>query len=158
MKALVQRVKYARVTVGGRETGSVGQGLLILLGVMPEDDEKFADYLADRCAGLRIFEDEQGKMNRSLLDIGGAALVVSQFTLCADVSAGRRPSFSGAAHPAKADALYEYFKQALEKLGVRTASGEFGADMLVELGNDGPVTIMLETTLNFAGKPALKPN
>ena len=156
MKALVQRVKYAKVTVNARETGSIGQGLLILLGVMPDDDERFADYLADRCAGLRIFEDEAGKMNRSLLDINGAALVVSQFTLCADVSAGRRPSFSGAAHPEKADALYEYFKKSLQKLGITVASGEFGADMLVELGNDGPVTIMLETTLNTAGKPALK--
>lgn len=156
MKALIQRVKYAKVTVDGCVTGSIGQGMLILLGVMPEDDERFAGYLADRCAGLRIFEDEQGKMNRSLLDIGGEALVVSQFTLCADVSAGRRPSFSGAAHPEKADALYEYFKGALEKLGVHTASGVFAADMLVELGNDGPVTMMLETTLNSAGKPALK--
>ena len=156
MKALIQRVKYAKVTVEGRETGSIGQGLLILLGVMPEDDERFADYLADRCAGLRIFEDEQGKMNRSLLDIGGEALVVSQFTLCADVSAGRRPSFPGAAHPEKADALYEHFKGALEKLGIYIASGVFAADMLVELGNDGPVTMMLETTLNSAGKPALK--
>ena len=93
MKALIQRVKCGSVTVGDRLTGSIGQGLVILLGVMPEDTEQLADYLADRCAGLRIFEDEQGKMNRSLLDIGGAALVISQFTLCADVSAGRRPSF-----------------------------------------------------------------
>ena len=155
MKALIQRVKYGRVTVAGRETGSIGQGLVILLGVMPDDDERIADYLADRCAGLRIFEDEQGKMNRSLIDINGAALVVSQFTLCADVSAGRRPSFSGAAHPEKADALYEYFKTAMQKLGITTASGEFGADMLVEIGNDGPVTMMLETTINAAGKPAL---
>ena len=156
MKALVQRVKCGRVTVGTRETGSIGQGLVILLGVMPEDDERMADYLADRCAGLRIFEDEQGKMNRSLVDIGGAALVVSQFTLCADVSAGRRPSFSGAAHPEKADKLYEYFKSALQKLGVPVASGEFGADMLVHIENDGPVTMMLETTINASGKPALK--
>ena len=156
MKALIQRAKCGRVTVGDRETGAIGQGLVILLGVMPEDDEKIADYLADRCAGLRIFEDEQGKMNRSLTDINGSALVVSQFTLCADVSAGRRPSFSGAAHPEKADALYEYFKAALQKLGVPVASGEFGADMLVHIENDGPVTMMLETTINAAGKPALK--
>ena len=156
MKALIQRVKYAKVTVDGQITGSIGQGLLILLGVMPEDDERFADYLADRCAGLRIFEDDQGKMNRSLLDINGEALVVSQFTLCADVSAGRRPSFSGAAHPDKANELYEYFKSSLQKLGVSVASGIFAADMMVELGNDGPVTMMLETTLNTAGKPALK--
>ena len=157
MKALIQRVKYGKVTVDGRETGSIGQGLVILLGVMPDDDEKIADYLADRCAGLRIFEDDQGKMNRSLIDINGAALVVSQFTLCADVSAGRRPSFSSAAAPDKADKLYEYFKLALQKLNITVASGEFGADMFVELGNDGPVTIMMETTTNSAtGKPALK--
>lgn len=156
MKALIQRVKCGRVTVGTRETGAIGQGLVIFLGVMPEDDERIADYLADRCAGLRIFEDEQGKMNRSLTDIKGAALVVSQFTLCADVSAGRRPSFSGAAHPEKADALYEYFKAALQKLNVPVASGEFGADMLVHIENDGPVTMMLETVINASGKPALK--
>ena len=156
MKALIQRAKCGKVTVGDRLTGAIGQGLVILLGVMPEDDEKIADYLADRCAGLRIFEDEDGKMNRSLLDIGGEALVISQFTLCADVSAGRRPSFSGAARPEYADKLYEYFKSALAKTGIRVASGEFGAEMLVHIENDGPVTIMLETTTNAAGKPALK--
>ena len=156
MKALIQRVKCGSVTVGDRVTGSIGQGLVILLGVMPEDTEQLADYLADRCAGLRIFEDEQGKMNRSLLDIGGAALVISQFTLCADVSAGRRPSFSTAAAPEMADKLYEYFKSSLQKLGIPVASGEFGADMLVHIENDGPVTMMLETTFNAAGKPALK--
>lgn len=156
MKALIQRVRRGRVTVGGRETGSIGPGLVILLGVMPEDDEKIAAYLADRCAGLRIFEDEQGKMNRSLIDISGSALVVSQFTLCADVSAGRRPSFSAAAPPAQANALYEYFKTALSGLGITTASGEFGADMLVEIENDGPVTMMLESCITPAGKPALR--
>ena len=156
MKALIQRAKCGKVTVGDRLTGAIGQGLVILLGVMPEDDEKIADYLADRCAGLRIFEDEDGKMNRSLLDIGGEALVISQFTLCADVSAGRRPSFSGAARPEYADKLYEYFKSALARTGIRVASGEFGAEMLVHIENDGPVTIMLETTTNAAGKPALK--
>ena len=113
MKALIQRVNRGRVTVLGRETGAIGAGLVILLGVMPEDDERIAEYLADRCAGLRIFEDEQGKMNKSLLDIGGSALVISQFTLCADVSAGRRPSFNSAAHPEKANPLYEHFKAAL---------------------------------------------
>lgn len=156
MKALIQRAKCGSVTVDGSVTGAIGQGLVILLGVMPEDDERIADYLADRCAGLRIFEDEQGKMNRSLLDIQGSALVISQFTLCADVSAGRRPSFSGAARPEQADSLYEYFKSALGKLGVPVASGIFGAEMLVHIENDGPVTMMLETTLNAAGKPALK--
>ena len=156
MKALIQRAKCGKVTVGDRLTGAIGQGLVILLGVMPEDNEKIADYLADRCAGLRIFEDEDGKMNRSLLDIGGEALVISQFTLCADVSAGRRPSFSGAARPEYADKLYEYFKSALARTGIRVASGEFGAEMLVHIENDGPVTIMLETTTNAAGKPALK--
>ena len=156
MKALIQRVSRGRVTVLGRETGAIGAGLVILLGVMPEDDERMAEYLADRCAGLRIFEDEQGKMNKSLLDIGGSALVISQFTLCADVSAGRRPSFNSAAHPEKANPLYEHFKAALARLGVPVASGEFGAEMLVEIDNVGPVTMMLETTINAAGKPALR--
>ena len=145
MKALIQRVKYAKVTVDSEITGSIGQGLLILLGVMPEDDERFADYLADRCAGLRIFEDEQGKMNRSLLDINGEALVVSQFTLCADVSAGRRPSFSGAAHPDKANELYEYFKSLVKNEVKHVGCGEFGADMEVSLVNDGPVTIIMNS-------------
>ena len=156
MKALIQRANRGRVTVHGRETGAIGTGLVILLGVMPEDDERMAEYLADRCAGLRIFEDEQGKMNKSLIDINGSALVISQFTLCADVSAGRRPSFSGTAHPEKANALYEHFKSALAKLGIPVASGEFGAEMLVEIDNAGPVTLMLETTVNAAGKPALR--
>ena len=156
MKALIQRVRRGRVSVDGQETGSIGQGLVILLGVMPEDDERIADYLADRCAGLRIFEDEAGKMNRSLLDIGGGALVVSQFTLCADLSAGRRPSFSGAAKPELADKLYIRFKEALARLGVEVASGIFAADMLVEIENDGPVTMMLETFINASGKPALR--
>ena len=157
MKALIQRVRRGRVSVDGQETGSIGQGLVILLGVMPEDDERIADYLADRCAGLRIFEDENGKMNRSLLDIGGGALVVSQFTLCADLSAGRRPSFSGAAKPELADRLYIRFKEALSRLGVaEVASGIFAADMLVEIENDGPVTMMLETFINASGKPALR--
>ena len=146
MKALIQRVKYAKVTVEGCVTGSIGQGMLILLGVMPEDDERFAGYLADRCAGLRIFEDEQGKMNRSLLDIGGEALVVSQFTLCADVSHGRRPSFIGSAPPDIANDLYEKFCDELLSHGVKkVAKGVFGADMDVELINDGPVTIIMDT-------------
>ena len=156
MRALIQRVRHAEVRIDGEVSGSIGQGILVLLGVAPDDDEKIGAYLADRCAGLRIFEDEQGKMNKSLIDINGSALVISQFTLCADVSAGRRPSFSGAAHPEKANILYEHFKSALAKLGIPVASGEFGAEMLVEIDNAGPVTMMLETTVNAAGKPALR--
>ena len=144
MKALIQRVKYGKVTVDGRETGSIGQGLVILLGVMPDDDEKIADYLADRCAGLRIFEDDQGKMNRSLLDISGSMLIVSQFTLYGDTSKGRRPGFDAAAKPDVAIPLYEAFINEVRRYGVTVGTGEFGADMLVTLENDGPVTFMLE--------------
>ena len=156
MKALIQRVTSGSVSVDGNVVGRTAQGLVILLGVMPEDDAAAADFLAERCATLRIFEDENGKMNRSLLDIAGGALVISQFTLCADVSAGRRPSFSTAAKPDVAVPLYERFTEKLKSCGIPVGTGIFGADMQVEIHNDGPVTIMLETTLNNAGKLALK--
>ena len=146
MRALIQRVKYASVAVEGQTIGKIEQGLLVLLGVGPQDSEKEADFLADKCANLRIFVDENDKMNRSLLDIGGEMLVVSQFTLYADCKKGRRPSFIGAAAPAQADALYEYFQQKAKDAGVKKVEhGSFGADMKVELLNDGPVTIMLDT-------------
>ena len=146
MRALIQRVKYASVAVEGQTIGKIEQGLLVLLGVGPQDTEKEADFLADKCANLRIFVDENDKMNLSLLDIGGEMLVVSQFTLYADCIKGRRPSFSGAAAPAQADALYEYFQQKAKDAGVKKVEhGSFGADMKVELLNDGPVTIMLDT-------------
>ena len=146
MRALLQRVTYASVTVEGELISKTGEGLLILLGVGPEDTEKEADFLADKCANLRIFHDENGKMNRSLLDVKGDALVVSQFTLYADCKKGRRPAFTGAAGPDKANALYEYFlaQMAQKDIG-QVGHGVFGADMKVELLNDGPVTIMLDT-------------
>ena len=126
--------------------GKISEGLLVLLGVGPNDTEKEADFLAKKCANLRIFTDENDKMNLSLLDIGGQMLVVSQFTLYADCSHGRRPAFIGAAAPELANRLYEYFQQSVQKEGVQTVQhGIFGADMKVELLNNGPVTILLDT-------------
>lgn len=144
MRALVQRVSEARVTVAGRETGAIGAGLLVLVCAMQGDAEANAAALAARVARLRIFRDDQGKMNRSLLDTGGAALVVSQFTLAADTARGHRPGFSAAAEPALAAALCETVAEGLEALGVPVARGRFGAEMAVALINDGPVTIWLE--------------
>ena len=146
MRALVQRVTHASVTVEGDCVGKISEGLLVLLGVGPNDTEKEADFLAKKCANLRIFTDENDKMNLSLLDIGGQMLVVSQFTLYADCSHGRRPAFIGAAAPELANRLYEYFQQSVQKEGVQTVQhGIFGADMKVELLNDGPVTILMDT-------------
>ncbi len=144
MKAVVQRVSGARVRVEEETVGEIGRGLCILLGVAHEDDGAAAVRLAGRIARLRIFENEEGRFDRSLLDVGGAALVVSQFTLIADTAKGNRPSFSGAAPPEQAEALYEALCSELEDLGVRVATGRFGARMAVELVNDGPVTIVLE--------------
>ncbi|MBQ9804767.1 MAG: D-tyrosyl-tRNA(Tyr) deacylase [Lentisphaeria bacterium] len=155
MRALIQRVKEAQVRVGGDIIGSIGPGLLVLLGVAPEDDEQIGAYLADRCAGLRIFEDENGKMNRSLTDVNGAMLVISQFTLFADTTQGRRPYFGNAAPPDLAERLYESFKR--DAAGaVPVQCGSFGADMQVSLCNDGPVTIMLEAVRNESGKITLR--
>lgn len=147
MKAVIQRVSSARVDVGEETLGQIETGLLVLLGVAEGDTETECDQLARKTAELRIFEDAAGKMNRSLCDIGGEALVVSQFTLCADCSHGRRPSFIGAAAPSAAIPLYERFMQRLRlSPGVRNVqSGRFGADMKVSLVNDGPVTILLDT-------------
>ena len=145
MRALVQRVREARVTVAGRETGAIGEGLLILVCAMQGDGEAEADTLARKIARLRIFRDAEGKMNRALLDTGGAALVVSQFTLAADSSRGNRPGFSTAAPPAEGERLYAYFSDRLRSEGIRVANGEFGADMDVALVNQGPVTIWLDT-------------
>lgn len=144
MRALVQRVSAARVKVGGRTVGEIGPGLLILLGVGGGDSEREADVLAAKIAKLRIFSDAAGKMNRSVLEAGNAALVVSQFTLYADTSRGNRPSFGAAAAPEEADRLYRYFSDALRVLGLHVATGVFGADMQVSLTNDGPVTVWLE--------------
>jgi D-tyrosyl-tRNA(Tyr) deacylase len=139
LKAVVQRVSRARVTPGG----AIEAGLCVLLGVAEGDEEAAADALAGKIARLRIFPDDDGKFDRSLLDTGGAALVVSQFTLIADTRKGNRPSFAGAARPEAAEPLYERFCSALRELGVHVETGVFGADMEVELVNDGPVTILL---------------
>ncbi len=146
MKAVVQRVSRARVRVGEEVAGEIGSGLCVLLGVARGDDAAAASRLAGRVARLRIFEDEQGRFDRSLLEAGGEALVVSQFTLIADTAKGNRPSFSDAAPPEEADPLYEAFCDALHELGVPVETGIFDALMAVELENDGPVTIVLETT------------
>lgn len=142
MKAILQRVKFAKVEVDGETVGEIGQGFLVLLGVAKEDDKKEAEVLSNKIAGLRVFTDENDKMNLSLDDIGGEVLVISNFTLCADCSHGRRPSFIAAARPEQAEPLYEYFCQRLRDAGVKkVAQGIFGADMAVSLLNDGPVTI-----------------
>jgi D-aminoacyl-tRNA deacylase len=144
MRAVVQRVTGARVTVGGNLAGEIGPGLCLLLGVARGDGRAAAERLAGKVARLRVFENEAGKFDRSLLDTGGAALVVSQFTLIADTAKGNRPSFTEAAPPEEAEPLYEIFCEALETLGVHVERGVFGARMEVELVNDGPVTIVLE--------------
>lgn len=144
MRAVVQRVSSARVTVGGEVVGEIDHGLCVLLGVAESDDEARAARLAGKVARLRIFDDDAGRFDRSLLDTGGAALVVSQFTLIADTRKGNRPSFSEAAPPELAEPLYERFCAELEALGATVARGVFGGRMAVELVNDGPVTIVLE--------------
>lgn len=146
MKAVIQRVTNAKVTVDGEITGEIGQGFLVLLGVTEDDTEKEMKLLAKKVAEIRIFTDENDKMNLSLDKVDGEVLVVSQFTLCADLSHGRRPSFIKSAKPDKANKLYEQFCDELRTLGVRkVATGIFGADMKVELLNDGPVTIVMNT-------------
>ena len=145
MRALLQRVSRAAVRVEGEEIARIGRGLLILLGVAHADGLEDAGRLAERCAGLRIFEDEAGKMNRSVIDVAGEALVVSQFTLVADLSRGRRPGFDLAARPDLAEAAYGRFCSGLESAGVPVFRGRFGASMQVELVNEGPATFLLET-------------
>ena len=144
MRAVVQRVSQASVSVGGEVVGDVGRGVVVLVGVTHGDTEEQAEWLARKIAGLRIFEDNEGKMNAGLLDTDGAALVISQFTLYADCRKGRRPSFTNAAMPEVAEPLVEHFAQALRDHGVPVETGVFGAHMLVEIYNDGPVTILLE--------------
>ena len=145
MRALLQRVSRAEVRVDGRAVGSIGHGLLVLLGVGRGDDEATADALARRICELRIFQDDDGRTNRSILDVAGQALVVSQFTLYADTGRGRRPGFTDAAAPDLAADLWRRVADGIEAQGVRTALGEFGAEMAVELVNDGPFTIWLDT-------------
>lgn len=144
MKIVLQRVSGASVEVSGQVIGSIGKGLLLLVGVEVGDEEKNADFLADRCLGLRIFEDEDGKMNKSVVDIGGQVLAVSQFTLSADLSKGRRPSFTTAMPPDSAEKLFSYFVERLRGSGLTIETGRFGAKMQVALQNDGPVTFILE--------------
>lgn len=145
MRAVVQRVSEARVSVEGAVLGEIGPGLMVLVCAMQGDGEAEAEKLAAKLARLRIFRDDEGRMNRSVLDAGGAALVVSQFTLAADISRGNRPGFSAAAEPSEGRRLYEHFAAALQREGVPVATGRFGADMQVALVNDGPVTIWMET-------------
>jgi D-tyrosyl-tRNA(Tyr) deacylase len=145
VRAVIQRVASARVLVDGEAVGEIASGLCVLLGVAEDDDEDAARRLAGKVARLRIFENEEGKFDRGVLDVGGAALVVSQFTLIADTAKGNRPSFSHAARPAEAEHLYDAFCAALRAEGIDVAAGVFGARMQVELLNDGPVTIVLET-------------
>ena len=144
MRAVVQRVSQASVNVGGEIVGAIKRGVVVLVGVTHGDTEEQAEWLARKIAGLRIFEDNEGKMNAGLLDADGAALVISQFTLYADCRKGRRPSFTNAAMPEVAEPLVEHFAQALRDHGVPVETGVFGAHMLVEIYNDGPVTILLE--------------
>ena len=145
MRAVVQRVSGARVTVEGREVGAIGPGLLALIGVGHDDRERDARWIAGKLAGLRVFEDDSGKMNRSVLDVGGAVLVVSQFTLLGDCRKGRRPSFVAAAPPAHAGPLVTRVADELVSLGVSVSCGEFGAHMAVGLTNDGPVTLVIDS-------------
>lgn len=145
MRAVLQRVREARVEVDGKTVGAIGRGLLILIGVARHDTQADADYLAEKIVGLRIFPDEEGKMNRSVAEVGGELLVVSQFTLYADTRKGRRPSFDQAAPQQQARDLYEYFLAALRARGMRVETGVFQAMMQVHLVNDGPVTIICES-------------
>jgi len=145
MRAVIQRIKEGSVTVDDREVARIGIGLLVLLGVNRGDAETDADYMAEKVAGLRIFADAEGKMNRSLIEIGGEMLVVSQFTLCGDCRKGRRPSFIEAAPPDLAERLYERFVSIVKAKGLRVGTGRFGAAMAVSLVNDGPVTLIVES-------------
>jgi D-tyrosyl-tRNA(Tyr) deacylase len=149
MRAVVQRVSHAQVTVEEKISGQIELGLLVFLGVAREDTEADAKYLAEKIYGLRIFEDDQGKMNRSVADVGGSVLAVSQFTLYGDVRRGKRPSFDDAAEPGKARQLYEFFVEQIRASGLRCETGQFQAMMKVELVNEGPVTILLDSRKGF---------
>ena len=145
MRAVLTRVNSASVSIDGQVVGKIGKGFLILLGVGPEDDETHSRYLAEKALGLRVFEDENGKMNKALEDVGGQVLVVSQFTLYGNCRKGRRPSFTDAAPPELGNRLYAHFLAQCEELGYPPQHGQFGADMQVESVNDGPVTLILDT-------------
>jgi D-aminoacyl-tRNA deacylase len=149
MRAVIQRVSRAQVSVNGTVTGEIGRGLVVLLGVGQSDTESDADYLAEKVSGLRVFEDSEGKMNRSLAEVGGAVLLVSQFTLYGDVRRGKRPSFDAAAPPQKARELYAYFLERIRAAGLPCETGRFQEMMQVELVNEGPVTILLDSEKKF---------
>jgi len=149
MRAVIQRVSRAVVTVAQEQVGTIGQGVVVLLGIHREDQETDLDWLVDKIVYLRIFEDAEGKMNRSLLDTGGAMLIISQFTLYGDCRQGRRPGYSAAARPDQAEALYERFIKAVRQYGIQTETGRFQAMMAVELVNDGPVTLLLDSAKMF---------
>jgi D-aminoacyl-tRNA deacylase len=149
MRAVVQRVSRAKVSVNGGTTGEIGLGLLVFLGVGREDGDEDVDYLVDKIAGLRVFEDEGGKMNRSVIEAGGSVLAVSQFTLYGDVRRGKRPSFDAAAAPDNARRLYELFVERIRAAGLRCETGRFQQTMQVELVNEGPVTILLDSKKEF---------
>jgi D-tyrosyl-tRNA(Tyr) deacylase len=145
MRVVLQRIRRAAVVVEGKTVAEIGKGCLILVGVRNGDTEKDAEYLAEKCYGLRVFEDEQGKMNLALSEVGGSILAVSQFTLYGDCTRGRRPSFTDAAPPEEGERLYEYFVSRLREMGAQVQTGQFGARMQVELVNDGPVTFILDS-------------
>ena len=149
MRAVVQRVSRAKVTVAGEITGEIGTGLMVLLGVSEDDTQDDASYLAEKLVSLRIFPDDEGKMNRSLSDVAGQMLIVSQFTLFGDCRKGRRPSFIKAARPEMADSLYRVFVVEVQGRGIQTATGRFQAQMDVELVNDGPVTLLVDSRKEF---------
>ena len=149
MRAVIQRVSRAKVVVDGETVGEIGRGLLVFLGVAQADTQADADYVADKMTGLRIFEDDEGRMNRAVAELGGAVLVVSQFPLYGDVRRGKRPSFDAAASPQKARELYEYFVNRIRGAGLHCETGKFQEMMQVELVNDGPVTILLDSTKAF---------
>jgi D-tyrosyl-tRNA(Tyr) deacylase len=149
MRAVVQRVREARVSVDGKIIGEIGHGLVVLLGVGNQDTDKDLSYLADKIMNLRVFEDENGKMNISLTDVGGELLIISQFTLYGDCRKGNRPSYSNAASPEEAEAMYNKFVDYCRQRGVKVETGKFQAEMLVEIHNDGPVTILIDSKKEF---------
>jgi len=152
MRAVVQRVKKAFVSVHGKEIGRIGHGAVILLGIKTDDTEKKVDFIADKIANLRIFDDEEGKLNLSGIDVNAEFLVVSQFTLYGDCRKGRRPSYTDAASPEKAESLYKYFVEKLQNFGVKVETGQFQAEMIVGLENDGPVTLIIDTDQTYSNQ------
>ena len=149
MRIVIQRVQNASVSVENKVIGEIDEGYMILVGVGEEDSEKDAEYLADKTAGLRLFDDDEGKINLSIKDVGGSILAISQFTLYADTKKGKRPSFVRAAKQEKAERLYEYFMSCLKSAGLRVEKGQFGAHMKIDMINDGPVTILIDSNKTF---------